>query len=334
METVFSKCGFDCSRCPAFEANSETIEEREHGAAIWEKYFGLQFKPGVVRCKGCQTLAPWSTGNLLPDRACPIRACAIHNEVRTCASCLSFPCKEYSRRVPGPGLRHEREAETGTAITDQEWREHLEQYDGQSHLAELHRSISAAELVPPKPLQTSVALPFPPESAIAVGTRNRMKNVHSLMTRVLSRTGDTFAEQIVINRQLPLVAGLLWVLAFYGRPQNEALVLESRDHVGRKECERLVRKSSNTPHENTQNAIAILAQSGVKIDFRPERKGWTLSMRVDKDAGGATTLLALKEYTEVLTERYGTPTYVDGFNLRGKAFRDFKKADMNVFQKQ
>ncbi len=334
METVFAKCGFDCTRCPAFEANSKTADDRKRGAQIWEKYFGLRFKPDVLRCQGCQAGAPWKTGNPLPDRMCPIRACAVHNGVSTCASCLSFPCKEYSRRVPGPGLRQEREASIGTAITDREWRDYLEPYDGQSHLANLHNKMSTGELLPPKPFQTSDAIPFPPASTIAATNRGRLRNLHSLLTRVFSTAGETFAEQIIVDRQLRYVAGLLWVMGFHGRLEDGTLVLNSAEHIGRKECERLIRKSDNRPHESTRNAMSTLERSGITVEFHPAKRGWTFTMKLHEDAGGSADLAALKDYSEALATRHGPPTYVDGFDLRGQAFKDFKRADMSIFQKR
>jgi hypothetical protein len=130
MGPTLGKCGFDCGRCPAFQANSKSDEDRKRGAATWERYFGLHFKPDVLACHGCQEAKPWKNGNLLPDRSCPIRACAVYNGVQTCAHCTSFPCDEYSRRVPGPGPRREREDAAGMEFSDAEWQQHLEPYDG------------------------------------------------------------------------------------------------------------------------------------------------------------------------------------------------------------
>ena len=131
---IYSKCGFYCNYCPAYIDNSRTQEDREHGSALWEKYFGLHFKPDIVRCDGCQSTSPWKTGNLLPDRTCPIRACAVYNEVVTCAQCSVFPCSEYSKRVPGGELRKQREKAANITFTDNEYQKYIEPFVGQVHL--------------------------------------------------------------------------------------------------------------------------------------------------------------------------------------------------------
>ena len=162
QERIFSKCGFECSRCPAFKDNSRTEADREQGSALWAKYFGLHFKPDIVRCEGCQANSPWQTGNLLPDRSCPIRACAVYNRAATCAHCSLFPCQEYAKRVPGPDLRRQRETAANIKISDQEYRDYLEPFDGQTHLMELNVALRLEEIVAPQPFAAAERItPFP-----------------------------------------------------------------------------------------------------------------------------------------------------------------------------
>src|SRR5512136_1585644 len=138
---IYSKCGFYCNLCPAYKGNSRTEEDRIQGSALWEKYFGLHFKPDIVKCEGCQSSAPWKTGNLLPDRACPIRACTVYNDVVTCAHCSLFPCAEYSKRVPGAELRRQREKAANITLTDDEYQKYIEPFEGQIHFKELHNTL-------------------------------------------------------------------------------------------------------------------------------------------------------------------------------------------------
>ena len=330
MGPVFGKCGFECGRCPAFKANSQTNEDRKRGAAIWDKYFGLHFKPEVLACQGCQAEHPWKNGNLLPDRSCPIRACAVYNGVETCAHCTSFPCKEYSRRVPGPGLRKEREEAAGITISDSEWAQYLEPYDGQSHLAGLHAATAQNVLVSPKEFSAVAPASFPKKTILGIRRERQMERLHSLLSKALSRSGDTYAEQVLIERKRPYVAGLLWVIGLYGGLENGGLVLNSADHPDRKECQRLVKRSDNKPHKATQEAISALAGFGVRIECRTRKRDWTLKMSFDEPSGAP--LSTLKEYVTALAERYGSPAYVSGYNLKGRAFKAFIRVDMSVFQ--
>ena len=331
MGSTLGKCGFDCGRCPAFQADSKSDEERKRGAATWERYFGLHFKPDVLACDGCQEERPWRNGNLLPDRSCPIRACAVYNGVPTCAQCASFPCEEYSRRVPGPGLRREREDAAGIKFSDDEWRQHLEPYDGQTHLTALHATIARNLLVTPKEFSAGPQAPFPATTTLGKRSEQEMKDLHSLLSHIFSHTGLTYAEHVLIERQRPYIAGLLWVMGLFGRLEDGQLVLDSADHPDRKECQRLIRKSDNTPHKATQQAISALAEFGVRIESQRHKKGWTITMRCDGPSEGLVR--AVKEYSSALAQTHGAPAYVDGYNLRGEAFKAFLKADMDVFQR-
>src|SRR5665254_7998 len=96
VEMNIGKCGSYCHKCPAYVGNTGTEEDRKKGSQAWERYFGLHFKPKVIKCAGCQATDPWKTGNLLPSRMCLIRSCTLFNKVETCAHCAEFPCKEYT----------------------------------------------------------------------------------------------------------------------------------------------------------------------------------------------------------------------------------------------
>ena len=332
MSPPYGKCGFDCGRCPAFRANSRTEEDRRRGAAVWEKYFGLHFKAGVPSCEGCQAEAPWKTGNLLPDRACPIRACAVHNGAATCAHCSLFPCREYVRRVPGPSLRHDREMAAGTTISDDEWNAHLEPYDGQTHLAALRLTIQPSAIVSPKPIHKTAVAPFPSRTNLSPRRQDQMQRLHSILSKALSRSADTYAEQVLLDRERPYVAGLLWVIGLHGRLEDGRLVLRSGDHPDRKECQRLIRKADNSPTKTTQGAITALAEAGITIGYQASKTSWTLTLNAGALAGSDGLPGRLKDYVDALAGRYGIPEYVSGYNLRGRAFKVFSRADMTVYQ--
>jgi hypothetical protein len=334
MEYLFSKCGFECSRCPAYKDNSATETDRQRGSAKWEKYFGLHLKPDMIRCEGCQSIDPWKSGNLLPDRACPIRSCAVHNEIENCAYCAKFPCPEYSRRVPGSNLRQEREKVGKIKISDSEWAQFLEPFDGQSHLARLRQSLPPVSLIPPRnPSSTPGIVPFPGKTILSAPKTQNMKLLHGVLAGIIGNTADTYVEHILADRMKPYVAGLLWVLGLYGTFKDNSLVLCGCDHPDRLECVRLVKKTDNRPHKSTSEAISIVARHGMLIKHSSGKKDWTLTLSVEPTAGGAGLLRSLVDYVSALAKDYGIPTYASGYQLKGKAFRAFCKVDMGIFQK-
>ena len=328
-ERIYSKCGFYCNRCPAYKDNSLTEADRKRGSALWEKYFGLHFKSDIVRCEGCQSTAPWKTGNLLPDRACPIRACAVYNDVATCAHCYLFPCEEYSKRVPGANLRQQRESAANIKISDEEYQDYLEPFDGQTHLKELHATLRAEEIVLPKQFSAEERVtPFPGKTDLTPDKQKEMKQLHLLLCKVFSQQAPNYASQILLERKKPFLWGIIWVMGLYGEFGGDRLVLESSICGDRKECSRLVRKRDNALYEPVQDVVNSLKKHGIQIEFRPSKKNWTLTLSVDESIGGSSILESLKVYISSLVKKYGEPIYVSSYNLKGKAFKSFTRLDM------
>jgi len=326
---IYSKCGFYCNRCTAYKNNSRTQEDRERGSALWEKYFGLHFKPDIVKCEGCQSSAPWKTGNLLPDRACPIRACAVYNEVLTCAHCSLFPCAEYSKRVPGTELRRQREKAANIKFTDDEYQKYIEPFEGQVHLKELHNNLKPEEIAAPKQFSLDVDIvPFPTQTNLLPDKQDEMRRLHSLLGNIFSTKAPNYVDQLISERKMPYLRVLLWVMGLYGELREENLVLESTAHRDRMECSRLVRKRDNSLYEPIQDAVERLKKSGIQIEFKPFKKNWTLILGVDESIGGPVILTALKTYVSSLVKKYSEPVYTGSYNLKGKAFKLFTRADM------
>lgn len=328
-DRIYSKCGFHCNRCPAFKDNSRTELDRERGSALWEKYFGLHFKPDIVRCEGCQATEPWKTGNLLPDRSCPIRACAVHNDVVTCAHCSLFPCEEYSRRVPGADLRRQREIAANIKISDEEYQDYLEPFDGQTHLREIHATLRAEEIAPPKKLSYKERIaPFPRETKLTPKKQKEMKQLHSLLSKVFSQKADNYAGQTLLERGKPYLWEIIWVMGLYGELKDDKLVLDSSVCGEKKECSRLVRKRDSTLYVPVQDVVNSLKKYGIQIEFKPSKKNWTLTLSIGDVTDGSSIPNSLKTYTSNLVNKYGEPVYVSSYNLKGKAFKLFTRLDM------
>ncbi len=327
--SVCSKCGFHCSRCPAFENNSRTEADRKRGSALWEKYFGLHFKPDVVRCEGCQANAPWKDGNLLPDRTCPIRACAVFNGAATCAHCSLFQCDEYSRRVPGADLRQQRERAIGLTIGDDEYLEHIEPFEGQTHLVRIRTALTAADITPPREFSDATGVvPFPQTTNLPADIREEMRLLHALLEDLFTVRATTYAGKVLALRGMPYLWGIMWVMGLYGSLSGGRLVLESALHGDKKECSRLVRKTDTTLHSSIRQAVDTLTGHGVPVEFRPLGKNWTLTLGIEPARGGPAVLQGLKRYVSILTGKYGQSAYISNYNLKGKGFKLFTRVDM------
>jgi hypothetical protein len=331
-EQTYGKCGFHCSRCPAFKDNSSIEADREEGKAVWAKYFGLDIRSDLIRCEGCQATTPWKTGSVLPERGCPIRTCAVHNGVLTCAHCSLFPCEEYSRRVPGANLRQERESAMNTMISDDEYQKYLEPFDGKTHLSKLLATIGSEDISPPKHFSSGqIITPLPTTASVASSRQEEMTRLHSLLGAAFSKQAVTYAGQVLIEREKPYLWAIVWAMGLYGELRADSLVLESTICGGRKECARFVRKRDNTLYKPVQEAVAGLKKCGIQVEFRPSKKNWTLTLGVDDTVGGSSILRSLKAYISALVSKYGEPVYVDSFALKGKAFKLFSRLDMSVF---
>lgn len=331
-EIVFSKCGFRCDRCPAYKDNSGTEAERERGAKAWKKYFGLDFKPGIVKCEGCRCEQPWKNGNILPDRSCIIRSCAVFNSVPTCAHCSGFPCKEYSQKVPGVELRNQREQAGKITISDTEYLQYLEPFDGRTHLKELRATLKPAELISPAPFSAGGKIvPFPSAISRDQAETAGFKQLYDLIKLLFSQTAATYAGQVLLERRKPYIGGILWVMGYYGRLEQGKLTVESEAWGDKKECNRLVRKGDNRLHNIVRETLVNLDQQGLVLSFTPRgKKAWVLTLSTDTDRLKEDLLPALKSYTILLAGKYGEPVYVHSYDLKGKAYKLFMALDMSI----
>jgi hypothetical protein len=330
-ERKYSKCGFCCGQCPAFKDNSQTEEARKRGSAVWEKYYGLHFNPEIVKCEGCQSAEPWKTGNLLPDRRCVIRACAVYNGVVTCAHCSLFPCEEYSKRVPGADLRRQREEASHIKISNNEYLDYIEPFEGQTHLKELNSIVHPEEIVAPRQFSASgEVVPFPEKPGSGPETIVAMRQLHLLLGKAFSAKATNYAGQILSDRKKPYICGILWVMGLYGEFKGNQLVLENAKHQPQKECNRLVRKTDNALHDAVRDAVNTLDSYGIHFEFKPSTKDWTLTLEFREVTGGLAALKALKSYVSRLARTYGEPAYVAGYAMKGKAFKLFTRLDMRT----
>jgi hypothetical protein len=104
MAKVIAFCGLSCTECDAFPANQKkmTADEKIRVTEKWSMLYGHghTIKPEDINCDGClsEDGRLWSRCN-----DCPIRKCGQEKQVKNCAYCADYACKnldEFFAMVP------------------------------------------------------------------------------------------------------------------------------------------------------------------------------------------------------------------------------------------
>lgn len=85
MNKYIAYCGLDCETCEARQATINNDDElRVKVARLWSELNGVEITPDMINCTGCRI-----PGVKTPycDSLCPIRQCAMQEQVETCGSC-------------------------------------------------------------------------------------------------------------------------------------------------------------------------------------------------------------------------------------------------------
>lgn len=335
MRDLYGKCGCNCGRCPAFVANAKTLKARKKCSDGWRKYLGASLKPANCVCLGCQSRDPWKTGNMLPDRGCNIRPCAVALDIRTCAQCSRYPCADLKARIPDKDFRKKVTEHLGQPVPEKDYLAFLEPYEGVEHLRVMRRSLKSRDIVKmPKiqPLKARIVA-FPDRLAVPRAETTGLKALHSLLGKIITARATTYARQIIAKRRKELLLSILWIFGLYGvfkRKNGEALVITSNKDTPR-DVHIIVRKKDNRLHMYATQSFRILKGYGVHAALNSRTKEWTLTLHFGKKAGGSAALKALQSYVRTLVKKYGRPKYVGSSRYKGKSFERFMKTDMRLF---
>lgn len=95
MEPILTRCGYRCDLCLAYRPNVESDPANQQKLSDgWHQYFGFRIPPAEIICDGCL-----SEGNVLIDKSCPVRPCAMEKELDTCAQCAEYVCRKLRERI-------------------------------------------------------------------------------------------------------------------------------------------------------------------------------------------------------------------------------------------
>lgn len=89
IDTTIAYCGYDCSKCPVYKATKDNniellkiiLYNNDENASI-----------DSLGCNGCTSM---KNENKFCGK-CPIRLCALNNNLSSCGECENFPCEKLS----------------------------------------------------------------------------------------------------------------------------------------------------------------------------------------------------------------------------------------------
>lgn len=335
MRDLYSKCGANCGRCPAFKENITSDEDRQRCSDGWHRYLGARVRPDRINCDGCQT--PDAENPVLIVANCNIRKCATINSARTCAHCSEYPC-EALRGVASTVGRDRAAARLGVPIPEDDYLAFIEPYELLEHLDEIRASLQPEDLVrpsPPKPFRPRIA-DFPDDLPFSEDERSAHRALHGLLRALNTVDADSYVMQNSLKKRREYFLKLLWAFGLHGELKEEGgwhLELDCDAYYGQKLA----------GHYDTvvNHYFEVLEQHGVKCEHVPlgegwlmpsgwmrksnkrRKAGWLMKMAFDQQAGGVAALKALRTYAARLDQEYGkrAPGY-------------FSRADMRVMREE
>jgi hypothetical protein len=93
---ILGTCGLICSQCPAYIAHNTNDDVLRGETAIeWSRLYGADIPASAIDCTGCR-----ETGvKITHCEDCPVRLCAIVQQVATCAECDLYSCATLDKFV-------------------------------------------------------------------------------------------------------------------------------------------------------------------------------------------------------------------------------------------
>jgi hypothetical protein len=259
--------------------------------------------------------------------------------VTNCAYCSRLPC-DTLKETAGLWNRKSIEAKLGAPLSEEDYHSFVEPFEGLNRLDYIRASLKPDEIVEPPKVATfkTEIVDFPKDLSLKEEMRF-FKAVHDLLVTLdHSSLGlqdmDTFAQQHKLENQKAHILRFLWMLANYGRFENENsghLIVDAETYQANRGkektlaiwsfvadvvfkdltefgvcCERVALKGMNS--EDLTTGTGYLRKSG-----------WKMRMSFEERIGGADALRAIQSFAKRLDKKYGS-----------KAFKRFRQADMTV----
>lgn len=327
MESHIAKCGCSCSRCPTYEENLQTIDDRKRCSWGWEKYLNIRLKPEKLRlCDGCQLSDEKRKVYYLN---CRVRKCTIKNGIENCAYCSAYPCHDLQNihSIQKPNARKNIENRIGTIIPQEDYLSFIEPYEGIKHLNEICNSLKSGDIVEMTTVSvTPRIVPFPKDLPFTIEEKLAYEQIYQILCSVEVHKNVSYARQIVLGKNRKQLLKLLWILGRFGEiKEGDGLYLKLSSEV-------YTAQKINSYYSKVQDFFHILKKYGIRceiVQIQDEiwltkggalrKKGWFMKISFDENNGGVSTLKALKNYAMLLNKKYGD-----------NAFKYFSKSDMRI----
>jgi hypothetical protein len=324
MKDLYGNCGANCGHCPAYRENAKTAEARQRCRDGWSKYLRFRTTPDRCYCDGCQ--ARDGTDSVLLNPRCVVRKCAMTSELANCAYCSKYPCEDLN-----PDIDRKRiETLLGFPMPEEDYLTFIEPYEGNKHLGKIRALLKPEDIMNPKvPAADTRIVEFPENLPLSREERAAFEALHKLLRNVKSMSGDTYARQATLKKQLRWIVEFLWIVGLFGELGNSYIAVDGEKIAAQK-----------IPYwmdmDIVRRHFGVLKGLGVHCEHVPLTKkknswltarghlrktGWFIRVILDSTAGDMATLKALKSYATRLDEKYGK-----------RAFRYFSNADMQVLR--
>ncbi len=314
MKELISKCGMNCSQCPAFQENCKTEEDRILCSEGWGKYVKINISPDGCICSGCQHPNPWSGNRVLPDRFCLIRKCAVETQVPNCGACFHYPCALLLKSKKGATYLDRLREE----IPSMEYEKFVRPYSPSESMERLNQTHEKGDLIKPeiKPLKTNLSKPGPK-------TDRKYRDFYLFIEKIFQARTELYYDQILFKTGKGLFKCVLWVFGKYGEIENTSLVI-NQDVKNQPKCfSSIVRKDPLSLHTSLLKIIPFLQLYKVHILFYTiSNKKWRLELSFDSNLDH---IIVLKEYIANLISLHGDPEYIGQSKYKGDAFKKFSQ---------
>jgi hypothetical protein len=325
MEDLFSKCGANCGRCPAYRENAKTSEDRQRCSDGWHKYLRVRLNVQRCYCDGCQTPDDENPVLVYGRYGCRIRRCAVFNGVETCAHCSAYPCEDVRTQFSFDSeSRAKIAARLGTPIPEEEYLTFIEPYELHRHLDKIRASLAPEDIVEMTPVSVkSKVIEFPDDLLFP---QRPFKALHRLLGTVGTVEGISHARQTVLKKRRQHLLKILWTFGRFGEHEEEGgshLAIDSETYLAQK---------IQSSYLQVKDYFKTLEEYGVHCEHVPlveegwltpkgalRKGGWFMKLSFGDDAGGVPALKALQSYAARLDEEYSA-----------RAFGYFSRADMRA----
>jgi hypothetical protein len=327
MDAFIAKCGCNCTICPTYKNNIQTLEQRRRCSSGWQRFLGIRLSPEKLRaCDGCSL--PDSDRNTYYLN-CKVRKCCIENGIDNCAYCSAFPCKELEtvHSIQTIQSKDDFTSLMGIDIDEADFQRFIEPYAGLKHLNDIRKHFKESEIVEYKRFQVQSRInDFPDGSMMDIPVKQGLKRIYQLISTMALCSNVSYAESLTLHTKREQLLKILLAFGVYGqagKAEKDFLELDAEVYASQKlpgMYNRLLDCLEDLKGYRIFGEIIVLDP---KIWQTPtggiRSKGWKIRISFGDEVSDVEDLKIFKEYLIKLNNRFGK-----------NAYKYFSKADLSV----